>query len=327
MITKEILKMHLGGIQGKLDFSTMEPFANFAERWFSDQVGRELVAYLAGLQNPTAGTPDPIQGGADLLYLAQSCISWRCYELAFPHLKMRVGDLGLQKLNTQNTVAIAKWEYVDSKEANVAMLDLALENFWRALEEVRPAVWTGSSAYKKRQRYFIRSAYELAQSVPTMGRKYRLFDQLLTYIKRAEYVYIKPMLGGLDYQALKANWSNPDHELTEAETAILEFIQPALAHLAIYEAYPYLPLHSSDETGITERRSKGGIIEDVTAAPDKTNSQKRQLYMDGQFYLGELQEYLQATASAQLWPGYYAENSPKTGEESDSYNDSSLVIL
>lgn len=323
MLTKEILKQHLGGVQAKLDFSTVEPFARFAERWFTEQVGSELVQYLANLNAPAQDSED-----ADLLYLAQSCLSWRCYELAFPHLKFRAGDLGIQKLNTQNTVAVAKWEYVDSKEANLAMLDLAIENFWQAVETIRPTAWTASTAYQKRQRYFIRSAAELSEHVPAIGRKNRLFDQLLTYIRRAEQLYIKPILTNAVYLALKANWSNPDHQLTSAEQQLLEAIQPALAHMAVYEAYPYLPLNLDTATGITERRSKGGIVEDVAAASDKTGTQKRQLYQDGQFYLAELQEYLNATASAELWPAYYQAHAADNDQDDlDDFTNSSLVIL
>ncbi|WP_020603144.1 DUF6712 family protein [Spirosoma spitsbergense] len=322
MLNREILKQHLGGIQAKLDFATVEPFANFSERWFVDQVGQELMAYLAGLGNPVAGSPE-----ADLLYLANSCMSWRCYEMAFPHLKLRASDLGIQKLNTQNTVAVAKWEYVDSREANLAMLDLAQENFWMAVEQIRPPAWLDSAAYKKRQKLWIRSASELAEHLPTLGRKSRLFEQLITYVRRAEQTYIKPVLTEPVYTDLKAKWANSAYTFTEPEQALLDAIRPALAHMALFEAYPYLPL-TLDVSGITERRSKNGTMEEV--APSETNkgTQKRQLYQDGQFYLSELQDYLKATATTELWPGYHQASLPKTGQSTtDDFTNSSLIIL
>ncbi|MBN8820770.1 MULTISPECIES: DUF6712 family protein [unclassified Spirosoma] len=322
MLTKESLKAHIGGLQAALKFETVEPFVVFAERWFRDQVGQELLTYLTGLQNPQAGTPD-----ADLLYLAQSCMSWKAYELAFPHLKLRAGDLGLQKVNSQNTVAVAKWEYVDSREANLAMLDLALENFWQTVEQTRPMAWTTSTAYKKRQRIWIRSASELAQYIPTLGRKSRLFDQLVTYILRAEQVYIKPMLTESVYTDQKAKWSNPAYTLTDAEQTLLETIRPALAHMALYEAYPYLPL-TLDTTGITERRSKDGTLEEVAPNSDSKNNQKRQLYLDGQFYLAQLQAFLKETATASQWPGYYQANlATDTDSAEPDFTHQSLVIL
>ncbi|MGF7217473.1 hypothetical protein GGR92_003647 [Spirosoma lacussanchae] len=322
MLTKEILKQQLGGINAKIDFQTVEPFVRFAERWFREQVGQELLDYLASLTAPGIG-----QDEAELIDLAQSCMSWRCYELAFPHLKLRVGDLGIQKLNTTNAVAVAKWEYVDSREANLAMLDLALENFWSAVERIRPAAWTGSAAYKKRQGVWIRSAGELAEHIPTLGRKSRLFDQLLTYIRRAEAVYIKPVLTDAVYKQLKQRWSDPEADLTEPEQELLERIRPALAHLALFEAYPYLPL-TLDTTGITERRSKDGTMEEVAPSADSRGTQKRQLYQDGQFYLSELADYLNDTASAHQWAGFYQANQARNGQpEADDFTHSSLVIL
>ncbi|GAB4050399.1 DUF6712 family protein [Spirosoma litoris] len=322
LLNQDVLKLHLGGVQAKLSFDTMLPFADFSERWFTDQVGKELMAYLAGLSNPETGSDD-----ADLHYLALACMSWRCYEFAFPHLKLRASDLGIQKMNTQNTVAVAKWEYVDSREANLAMLDLALENFWQAVEQIRPAAWTGSQAYQKRQKVWIRSASELAEHIPTLGRKNRLFEQLLTYIKRAEMIYIRPVLTESVYTALKAAWSNPAGTLTSQEKDLVEMIRPALAHMALYEAYPYLPL-TLDTTGITERRSKDGTFEEVAPGGDTKGTQKRQLYQDGQMFLSELHDYLQATSTSTQWPGFYQAHLATAGVSTDDdFTNSSLVIL
>lgn len=321
-LNQEILKTHLGGISAKLDFSTMQPFAYYAERWFTEQVGKELMIHLFGFSAPAADSEE-----ADLKWLALSCMSWRCYELAFPHLKLRASDLGIQKVNTQSTVAVAKWEYVDSLEANLAMLDLALENFWQAVETIRPAAWLNSWAYKKRQKVWIRSASGLAEYVPTLGRNNRLFEQLITYVKRAEMMYIRPILTVTDYNALKAKCENPEVTLSSQEQELLELIRPALAHMAVFEAYPYLPL-TVDISGITERRSKAGVMEEVAPGIDAKNTQKRQLYQDGKFFLSEVEQYLKETASADLWPGYYQAHLATTGQSTDQdFTNSSLIIL
>ncbi|WP_143092994.1 DUF6712 family protein, partial [Arsenicibacter rosenii] len=109
MITFEILKNQLGGIQSSLKFETVKPFARSAERWFKGEVGPELFAWLKGL-TPAADTDQ-----YDLLDLAQACMSWYAYDLAFPHLKLRVGDQGIMKTVPQNQTAVTKWEYVDSR--------------------------------------------------------------------------------------------------------------------------------------------------------------------------------------------------------------------
>lgn len=325
MLTIDIIKAQIGGIQAKLDFRTIEPFTRFAERWFSDQVGREMMLYLA--QQATAlYPPAPGSDEAELLDLALACMSWRAYELAFPHLKLRASDLGLQKLNTTNTVAVSKWEYVGSREANLAMLDLSLENFWQVVEQIRPDAWTSSAAYQKRQQAFIRSAAELSEYIPTLGRKNRLFEQLLTYVKRAESIYIKPILTESVYRDLKNTWSRPDAIQTRQESELVAAIQPALAHLALYEAYPYLPL-TLDVTGITESRSKDGTLEQVAPADSSKITQRRQLYQDGLMYAASLNKYLKATASETLFPGYYQAHKPTAYQPGEDFTNSTLVIL
>lgn len=326
MLTIEIIKQQIGGIQAKLDFRTIEPFTRFAERWFTDQVGREMMVYLTG-QTTALYPPAPGSDEYEVLDLALACMSWRAYELAFPHLKLRASDLGLQKLNTQNTVAVAKWEYVDSREANLAMLDLALENFWQAVEQIRPAAWTGSAAYRQRQQVFVRSAAEISLHIPTLGRKNRLFEQLLTYVRRAENIYIKPILTESVYRDLKANWSNPDAILTRQESELVAAIQPALAHLALFEAYPYLPLWL-DTTGITERRSKDGTMEEVAPDKDSKSTQRRQLYQDGLMYVGDLRNYLKVTATETMFSGFYQAHKPRPNQSTSlNDSDSTLVIL
>ncbi len=284
------------------------------------------MVYLSA-QAKAVTPPAPGSDAAELLDLALACMSWRAYELAFPHLKLRASDLGLQKLNTQNTVAVAKWEYVDSREANLAMLDLALENFWQVVEQIRPAAWTNSEAYRRRQQVFLRSATELSLHIPTLGRKNRLFEQLLTYVRRAETIYIRPILTEPVYQALKANWSNPDVTLTRQESELVAAIQPALAHLALYEAYPYLPL-TLDTTGITESRSKDGTLEQVAPGDSNKNTQRRQLHQDGLYYTATLENYLKATASETVFPGFYQAHKPRP-DQTTGFNDSTntLVIL
>jgi hypothetical protein len=327
MLTTEILKQQIGSIQTKLNFKTVEPFARIAERWFRDQVGRELVAHLAGLTNPGQSSPAPGSDDAELLELTHACMSWRAYELAFPHVKLQVGDLGITKTPGSNGQVVSKWEYADSREANLAMLDLCLENFWQAIEQIRPAAWLASAAYQKRQRVFIRTATELAEHVPTLGRNSRLFDQLITYVGRAELKYIRPALTYPVYSELKAAWSNPDAELTPEQQTLLELLRPALAHYAVYEAYPYLPL-TIGTMGVSESRAKDGLLEQVAPDKDDKNTQKLQLHKDGLFYLNELETYLQATATEELFPSYYQAHQVTPGQDSTiDCSNSTLIIL
>ena len=319
MITQEILKAQLGGIQASLKFETVKPFVKMAERWFRGEVGSDLFAYLKGLTNPAADSDE-----AELLDLAQACMCWYAFSLAFPQLKLRVGDTGLSKTVPQNQVAITKWEYVDTQEANLQMVDLMQENFWALVEQIQPDAWIESTAYADRRRYFIRSASELGSFVSLVGRNSRFFQQLLPYIKRAEDFYIKPLLTPELFTQVKAAWQDTD-ALPGHTATLIEAIQPAVAHLALFEAYPYLPL-VVDQTGIRQSRSKDGTREEEFPEAQLRNNQRRQLSQDGQVYLAEVRKLLDTMASTTIFVPYY--NFQQTNQsEPDDFTGKAHVIL
>ncbi|GAB3790220.1 hypothetical protein GCM10028818_60030 [Spirosoma horti] len=319
-INAETLKLHLGGIQAKISIETVEPFIKTSLRWFRRLVGPEMLEYLEDL------TELPDEDEKELLELAQSCICWNSYDLAFPHLKIRVGDLGLTKSNPNNTIAVTKWEYIDTKEANLQMLDLSLEDFFTTLEHLRPDAWKTSEAYKQRQSVFIRSASELARWVPTMGRQSRMFDQLVTYVERSENLYIRPALTDSVFDELKSKWQNSGSlTLTTAEKRLLDEVLPALAHLAIYEALPYLKLNIS-LTGTSEQRSKDGLVEQVAPGAGVRDDLRRQALTDATVYLNRAKKYLDKTATAELFSGYYEANKGQTTLP-DDFTNSPTVIL
>jgi hypothetical protein len=140
LVTEALFKSELGGIQSSLAFKTVEPFLKIADRTFKQKIGIELYNTLLV----------PTEELEELSNIARGIVSWSGFELAFPHLKMKAGDLGLMKSSPNNTVAITKWEYVDSKEAIVQMIDKLSEDFYELLEELAPQAWKESAAYKKR---------------------------------------------------------------------------------------------------------------------------------------------------------------------------------
>jgi len=319
LVTIDTLTTQLGGIQAKLNFETVEPFVKTSLRWFRRKVGAEMLDYLADLKDT------PTEEERELLELAQACICWHSYDLAFPHLKLRVGDLGLTKANPTQTTPVTKWEYIDSREANLLMLDLSLEDFFMRLEVLRPEAWTSSEAYKIRQSVFIRSAWEMARYVPTMGRNSRFFDQLITYVERAELLYIQPLLTDSVFEELKEKWQTSTLTLTVAEDKLLKEIKPALAHLAIFEALPYLPLNVSP-TGISEQRSKDGTIEQVAPQAGTRDTLRRQFMQDASVFVSRAKKYLDKTATAELFSGYYDTNKTEPIAP-DDFTNSTLIIL
>lgn len=316
MINEAIFKAQLGGIQASMSWKTVEPFVKMTSRTFRKQIGREFYDELAGAQAD--------EDMLELADLAKGIIAWQAYDLAFPHLKMKVGDAGLMKSSPQNSVAITKWEYVDSREANMTMVDKLLEDFYELLEELEPELWKGTEAYKNRRRLFVRSATELGRKITIVGRNARFFDVLITYIERAENSYIRPLLTDSVFDELKEKWQNGT-VLSGNEKLLINHIQWAVSYLSLFEAYPYLPL-VVDMNGIRETRFKDGTREEEMASSSLKNSQKQALWNDGTKFLKNIESFLNTNATPTLWATYYQKNLLNE-YEADDFTDKSHVIL
>lgn len=312
LLNLEVLKKHIGGVQNKLNFDTVLPFANVAEREFRRVVGKELYDFLPGAT-------------AELRELAEGCVAWAAYDMALPHLKQRVGDLGMAKNSPANTVAITKWEYVDTREANMAMVDLFWEFFWEELEIEMPEVWKDSAALASRNGMLLRSADELGRYVPLVGRNRRFFAELVKFIQRAESLYIADTVTLPVLLALKTKYKT-GVMLTGLEVDLIERIRYALAYLTLHEAYPYLPLVVDNE-GVRQIRKKDGTREEDIAEKQYRQAQRQQLWQDAQLYLAQLRKFMDTNATATIFPEYYTANLTDTQIDEDDYTHKPHVLL
>ncbi len=325
LVTEAVLKEHIGGIQTKLNMATVLPFVKIAEFGFRKEIGKELFKKLPDYPI-SADDAETQELQEDLKYWALSCISWAAYDMAVPHLKIRVGDLGMMKTSPANSVSITKWEYVDTRESNMFLVDLAKEYFFDMLEELNPDEWSSSDACKLRNELFINSPQMLGNYVVLAGKNIRLFNKIAVYIKSTEELYISELITEGVFTELKTKIIDGT-ALSVVEKKLLELIRKALAPLAIQEATPYLQL-KIDEDGMREIRKKDGIREEEIA--DKGYRNKLIIALDGigALYLARLRKFMDATASVTVFPTYYAAN--LVAEETEDYNDftnKSHVIL
>ena len=262
----------------------------------------------------------------ELLEISQGCISWAAYDLALPQLKIRVGDLGAAKNVPAQTSAITKWEYVDTREANLTMQDIMWEFFWETLEELKPDVWTESEAYKRRNEYFLRSADELTHYIALVGRNRRLFSKLERFIRRGEQLYIADAITPGVFDALKLRWMDNEVELTPVELLLVEKIREALAYLTLHEAYPYLPI-KIDESGLREVRKWDGTSNENPADQRYRDAQRNQLWQDAQLYMGRLKTFMDQNATADQFPQYYTTNLVDPEEPDEDFTNSPHVLI
>lgn len=320
IVNLEILKAQLGGIQGKLNFASVEPFVKIADKEFRKAVGLELYDYLNEIE------PGDTAAENSLLEVAQGVISWKAFDLALPHLKMRIGDLGMLKTLPANTTAVAKWEYADTRDAALAMVDTYWEFFWEELEMVMPDEWTTSAAYTNRNKLFLRSASELGIYVPLVGKNSRFFAELEKFIVRAENLYISETITPQVLAAVKSSYQNGP-TMTATETALVEKIRYALAYLTLHEAYPYLPIRA-DDAGLREVRKWDGVTNESTAGAGIKDAQQRQIWQDAQLYLAQLKSFMDENATLTVFPEYYAANLAGSGDDDDEdFTDKPHILI
>lgn len=102
MILKQAtFKDRLGAVQTAIAWATVEPFVLSAERNFRERIGLPLFAYLEQLSESE-------NEAYQLRVLAEGAIAWAALIRALPHMKFRIGDLGLTKNSPANTIAITK---------------------------------------------------------------------------------------------------------------------------------------------------------------------------------------------------------------------------
>ena len=304
LVNQQIFKDIIGGVQTKLNHETVKPFIRKAEFAFRNEIGVAMYETLATY--PVATANPALEKETYLLEFAHACICWDAYKAALPHLKMRVGDLGVMKSVPANSTPISKWEYVDALESADTMYDDSLNTFYEILEDLAPAPYTASENFKMRHALFIESPARMNYYVGMMGRNVRFYNKLVPYIRRAEELYIQPILG-LYYSDFKIACQNMAlTPLTLNEANLLEAVRKALGPLAFFEAYPYLPL-KIDENGKREVRKKDGLQEEEVAEKGYRNAQRQQLYNDSVLYTARLKDYIQATASTIVFPQFYDE--------------------
>lgn len=320
IVNLQLLKTHLGGIQTKLNFDTVLPFVRVAEHQFKKEIGSELYNFLE--TGGFAGDSAEI----NLLDLAQAYIAWTAYDLAFPHLKLRVGDMGMMKSAPANTIAVTKWEYVDTREANIKMADLFAELFWEQLEEVQPQEWKESNAYQLRNQHFVRSAAELKQYVSWLGRNSRMFDKLRPYIEEAEE-NLRTEITDEVFEDIKAKLQDDLETLDSKEKNLLKRIKKAVSLQAVELSMPYLPL-TIDEKGIRELRLKDGTQEEEIAEKQYRNRLLIALQKDTQIALTKVLEYLDTNATPTYWASYYTfKQGQVPDKELEDFTDHKSIIL
>ncbi len=307
IITADIVKKNIGGVQSKLNAATIEPFLLISERWFKGKIGIELYEYLLGLEDSD-----------ELKTLAQGAMSWYAFSKAQPHIHVKVGDLGMMKNQPQNTVALTKWEYLKIEESNLGMIDLFLELFFQKIEDYEIPNYSDGKAAKERNSYLIRSATELTEIIPTVRGSVRLFEELKTLLRRNEEYYLREVMTNEVFDSLIEARNNAN--LLEKDAKIVELAKRTLAFYTFINAHVYLSI-IIDTEGIRVIEKSDSTRNEVPASSNKIDNFRLEMKSEAELSLSKLKEALNAIASESIFPSYYEKYLKRQNVESDECFD------
>lgn len=256
-----------------------------------------------------ANTSDPIY--KELIRLLQGAIAWHGTRNYIPVGQLQISDAGV-RINVDDHFKQAfEWQIDNLDESCANAADSYLEAALAYLEQEKATftAWAASSTYTESRQFFVNSATML-NDLAGVALPRRIFRKVVPEIRKVQFADVYTALGKDQYLEVRSQWlagtvSNNNKEL-------LNFIQPALAMLAVAKAVSSLTIEFSD-LGITS--STNTILKQKirqAADADMRSFFIREKEKDGKDYIAQLINYLYDNVDT--YPLYKASSAYKGNE-------------
>lgn len=268
--TDEILQQV--DIAKSFSFEKIKPFLKMAENDFlikilSKEQYEDLLIKYEELPNTPIEEPY-----ARLLELSQICIVYYGILLYSPNARISFTNAGIMQNRPNHSAPSTQWEHRDFVKFVRNTADTHIEHLLEYLEENANVftMWASSTAFTQSKETFINKASDFSTHI-TIGSR-TTFKKLIPFMKKAESLTVKRIIGKAQYKELKEQYLN--NTLTEVNQILLENLKPLIAYKSIIKAFPTLSISSIDD-GIRVNNFDTGVVssESLTAAQSK-------LYLD-----------------------------------------------
>lgn len=298
------------------NFPTLDSFFQRAEQdLISPAIGPEALADVNAKY--AANTSDPIH--KELIRLIQGAVAWYGTMLYIPIGQLQISDAGIRiNVNDQFKQAF-DWQVDNLEQSCANAADSYLEAALDYLEKNKATftAWAASSTYTNSRQFFVHSATML-NDLAGVALPRRIFRKVIAEIRKVQFNQILPSLGTGLYDELVTQWLAGT--VSSNNKKLLDFIQPAMAQLAVAKAVSSLTLEFSDlgisvnTNSIMKQRIRQAAD---TEARSHFISQKEK---DGGEYLAQLTSYLYANADT--YPLFKSGSAYKGSERVSSLNNS-----
>ncbi len=241
-----------------------------------------------------------------LLDKVQPAVAFFAFKEWIPVAQVILDNSGIRIANTNEMKTAFQWQ-IDKLE------DSALRNAYIALEQLLAfmetnksvyTLWAASTSYTIYKEGFINTANDF-NTYYNINQSRLTFLALKASMRKTEDFDIKGSIDATLFALIKTQIKA--NSLDSDNTALMAFIQPAVAHLTIAKAIDSLAV-TMDDRGIIVYKDTGRITTRAFDGAGDTmlDSLHRRALEDGQNYLKQLRDYLNTNASVSKYATYFA---------------------
>jgi len=281
------------------------PYIDEAQETFIKPVlGDVLYDQLQNAMNPDglAAEGRPIDGRlVDLLVMIRKPLALYALWLGADEFGVSISSQGIQVIESPTHKTAPQYRVQNLKENWIRRANTALDLVLKFLDE-RKEDYPG---YQPQDAdLFIRGTLEFNSEVDIRESR-RVFVSLKPIIRSVEKKYIRPTLSAELYDELKEAWKSGD-DLTSSQIALLDLIRPALAHLTMARALLDISIDILD-WGIfdTAGNTFANVSSKQASNKDRISIMAEANQRDGESELKALQQFLDETASEDVYPAYF----------------------
>jgi hypothetical protein len=281
------------------------PYLDEAQETFIKPVlGDVLYDQLQSAMIPAA--QDPENGSidshlTDLLQMIRKPLALYALWLGADEFGVSISSQGIQVIETPTHKTAPQYRVQNLKENWIRRANSALDLVLKFLDEHKED-YPGYVCQDAE--LFIHSTLEFNSEVDIRESR-RVFVSLKPIIRSVEKKYIRPTLSAELFDELK-DALNSNEGLSKEQTVLMEMIRPALAHLTMARALLEISIDILD-WGIFD--TAGNTFANVSS---KQASNKERISImaeanqrDGESELKALQQFLDETASEDVYPAYF----------------------
>ena len=281
------------------------PYIEEAQETFIKPVlGNALYDQLQGIMaiDPVPADDGTAEGKlADLLGMIRKPLALYALWLGADEFGVSISSQGIQVIETPTHKTAPQYRVQNLKENWIRRANTALDLVLKFLDE-HTEDYPGFDPQDAD--LFIRGTLEFNSEVDIRESR-RVFVSLKPVIRSVEKKYIRPTLSAELFDELKMAWQS-EEALTATQLNLLDLIRPALAHLTMARALIEISIDVLD-WGIFD--TAGNTFANVSS---KQASNKERIGImaeanqrDGESELKALQQFLDETASDDVYPAYF----------------------